>query len=65
MTDSTDEKVRKARLKRSQEIADSVKKGEYTPAAFDKNESWFPQRPVIRKDKRALSVVHGEDDVPD
>jgi hypothetical protein len=53
--------LEKARLKRAQEIADKVKSGTYIPAAFDAAESFFPQRPIIKKDKNEMKRIYGKD----
>jgi hypothetical protein len=53
--------LEKARLKRAQEIADKVKSGTYIPAPFDAAESFFPQRPVIKKDPKELERIYGKD----
>ena len=49
---------KKERLKRSQEIADRVKNGEYVEPAIDTMESWFPRRPPIKKDKEAIKKLY-------
>ena len=54
------EKAKKARLKKAQELADSLKDGTYKAAAFSKEDSWFPKRKIIEKDKNALEVIHGD-----
>lgn len=53
------EKLRKKKqLERSQEIAREVKDGLYQPAAFNKEESWWPQRPLIEKDPEAIKKLY-------
>ena len=57
---SRQSKVSQDRLKRNQEIADEVKSGTFQQAAFNKEMSWFPRRPPLSKDLRALNALYGE-----
>lgn len=58
---SREEKLKNARLQRSQEIASEVKNGSYQQPAFSKEESWFPQRKVIKRDKNLLELINTGD----
>ncbi len=48
------------RKERNKEITDAVKSGEYLQS-FNKEASWYPQRPVIKKDQSAIRKIYGED----
>jgi hypothetical protein len=55
----TPEQLRKERLARSQELANAVKAGTYIPAAFDSQASYFPARPLVKKDPKELARLYG------
>jgi len=46
------------RLARAKELAKELKNGTYQPASFDKQESFFPQRPIIKKDKKDIARIY-------
>jgi len=55
MSDTSDQK----RKWRNQELIKDMKNGIDT-ARINLMESWFPNRPIIKKDKRALEMLKGK-----
>ena len=53
-------RIKDERMKRNQEICDLVKKGEYVPARINLDESWYPKRPPIKKDKKVVKKLFEE-----
>lgn len=53
------ERAEKNRMKRNQEIAREVQSGEFMPAPINREMSWFPPRPIIKKDLRAVNQLMG------
>lgn len=43
------------RKQRNQEIADQIKRGEWMPAPINREMSWYPPRPNIKKDIREMN----------
>jgi hypothetical protein len=56
------EKAQENRRKRNADIADGLRNGEYESAAFDSMESFFPTRPIIKKDQAAIKRLYGDKD---
>ena len=54
--------AKKKREQRNREIADDVKNGNYTPPRVNLQESWYPIRGKIKKDPKAVALLHGVDD---
>jgi len=54
----------KARQKRNAELIRKMKKGE-SLTSFTTDGSWFPPRPVIKKDKKLVSKLHGLEEIKD
>jgi len=52
-----DERTDKARKKRNKDLIHRMKAG-HDMKAFDSAESWFPQRPLIKKDKKAMRRLY-------
>jgi hypothetical protein len=48
----------KQRQERNREICDKVKAGAYIPAKLNLQESWFPKRPIIKKDPKAIEKLY-------
>jgi hypothetical protein len=46
------------RQKRNQEVLEKMKSGE-SLMKYDSSASWFPPRPIIKKDRKAIEVLHG------
>jgi hypothetical protein len=53
----TPDEIKQDRLIRNKKIAEEVKLGTYVGASFDKSASWFPKRPIIKKDPNALEFL--------
>ena len=53
------EKAKRKREARAKAIAWDVKNGNYIPPAVSMDDSWFPQRRKIEKDKEAMNKLHG------
>ena len=45
---------------RNQEICQAIKDGEYVPPAMNIFQSWYPERPIIKKDQKAIKSIYGE-----
>lgn len=56
MKEKTSEKKRK---NRNRQIIEKMKRGEDL-VAFDAFSSWFPPRPILKKDKKALEKLYGK-----
>lgn len=50
----------KRRLERAKELAKEIKEGTYQAASFDKEESFFPQRKIIKKDEKEMARIYGK-----
>jgi len=48
------EKIERERLERTQELANDLKNGVYIQPRINLQESWFPNRGIIKKDKKAM-----------
>ena len=57
-SESFQEKSKRLRKERTIEIARELKAGQYIPAAFNASLSWFPPRPLIKKDGVKVSELH-------
>ena len=62
MNEEKRRKIKRDRDRRNKELAQSVKNGEYIPAGINLQESWFPNRGKIKKDKEAVRKLYGESD---
>lgn len=49
------------RKERNAEISKAIKDGSQIDAGFDKMESFFPARPIIKKDQAAINRLYGAD----
>ena len=56
MTSKDEKDIRK---KHNDEILKRFKRGE-SLKSYDSFSSWFPPRPIIEKDKKALEILHKE-----
>lgn len=45
---------------RQMELAAEVKRKDWQPPSFDAQASWYPPRPIIKKDKQAIEEIHGK-----
>lgn len=54
------DRVELDRKRRNKELVEDVKNGTYK-AAFDKEQSWWPSRQVIKKDKSAITKLYGDE----
>ncbi len=41
-------------------IIEALKAGKPTPRKYNNEDTWFPERPVIKKDKKAMDELYGE-----
>ena len=55
---SLGEIVKEKRKNRNQEIAEMVKSGEYIPPAQNMHESWFPKRPILKKNQKDIDRLY-------
>jgi hypothetical protein len=51
------------RKAKNDEIIERMRAGE-SLSSFDKTESWFPNRGIIKKDKDAIAKLYGENKKP-
>lgn len=59
---TTKAQVERNRLERAREIANEVRAGNYLPAAFDSQASFFPARAIIKKDHCVIEKLFGDQD---
>ena len=62
----TFDRSRNLRKERNEDILDRLKKGDAL-SSFDSYASWYPPRPIIKKDSKALGKLYGSrsgDDIP-
>lgn len=50
------------RRERNKDLIDKVKNGEIIPAAISTQSLFFPPRPIIKKDSKAIHRLYGGDD---
>lgn len=55
------DKAKQSRKKRNKEIGEALRKGKYIQAPFNKELSWFPPRPIIKKDKKEMERIYGKE----
>lgn len=48
-------KAEHKRMRRNKEIAEEIKSGEFIPTPINREMSWFPPRPIIKKDVREMN----------
>ena len=58
--DKQDPKVISIRRERNSDLIRRMRNGE-SLTSYDSAASWFPPRPVIEKDKNAMSQLYGKD----
>lgn len=56
------EKVR--RKKKNEDIVKRMREGD-TLSSYNSQNIWFPPRPVIKKDKNAMKIIHNDIDKKD
>jgi len=61
--DLTDQAKQK-RIENNKRLSDMVKNGEKIPTSFTSQNSWYPPRPVIKKDAKAVKKLYGRDIKP-
>jgi hypothetical protein len=55
------DEIERKRQKHNKEIVERMRRGEEL-AEVDMMESWFPPRPIIKKDKKLMSRLYGTKD---
>ena len=58
------EDQKQQRLKRNKEIVERLKKGESTQL-IPTHMTWFPPRPIIKKDEKVIKQLYGINDQPE
>ena len=56
------EKARLNRLESNKRLSNLVTNNEHIPSTFTTQGSWFPPRPLIKKDKKIMKRLYDEDD---
>lgn len=57
----SESKAERARKEKNKDLVERMRRGE-SLSQFDKEESWYPKRPKIKKDKKELDRLYGEDE---
>ncbi len=57
-------KVEKARAERNKELCEKVKNNQYIEPLMPASATWFPPRPIIKKDHEAIRDLYNEDGSP-
>ena len=63
LTSTGDDSMKSAkelRDKRNAEIQERIKNPDDNLSSFSSHQSWFPQRPIIEKDKKAMAKLHSK-----
>lgn len=53
------ERIARERAERTKELASEVKAGTYVDHRADMQESWYPKRGTIKKDKKEMARIYG------
>ena len=56
------EKARLNRIENNKRLSDLVKNNEHIGSSFTTQGSWFPPRPIIKKDKKTIQRLYNEED---